>query len=178
MRNFHKCMEIITAAIKKADEEGIYTWIRMGDKVKYMRIRIPICIFMGDAKSGDQLVGRKGSYRNANRISRQCMCSSRQSDDPKHVCNWVYSSEIDKLVDQALSDPERKDTRGKELKKAAIKRLDLLSTHIVKNAFRQSNFGYNYQGIHGATPCDLMHAFQLGIVRYVVTVVIGYLTDE
>ena len=178
MRNFHKCLKVVTDAIKKADEEGIYTWLRMGDKVKYMRIRIPVSIFIGDAKSGDQLVGRKGSYRNANRISRQCTCSSKQADDAKHVCTWVYSSEIDSLVDQALSDPGENDKRRKEEKKAAIKRLDMLSTHIAENAFKDTNFGYNHQGIHGATPCDLMHAFQLGIVRYVVKVVIGYLHDD
>ena len=178
MRNFHKCMKVVTDAIKKADEEGIYTWLRMGDQVKYMRIRIPVSIIIGDAKSGDQLVGRKGSYRNANRISRQCTCSSKQADDAKHVCNWVYSSEVNELVDLALSDPPKKDKEKKAAKKTAIQQLEMLSTHVASNTFRETNFGYNHQGIHGATPCDLMHAFQLGIVRYVVQVVIGYLHDD
>jgi hypothetical protein len=42
------------------------------------------------------------------------------------------------------------------------------STHICDNAFSKLNFGYNPFGITLATPSDMMHAFESGIMPCVL----------
>ena len=48
----------------------------------------------------------------------------------------------------------------------------VFSSHVVDNAFFKLNFGPNPSGIFGATPTDLMHAFEEGLVPYFLHVLI------
>ena len=54
----------------------------------------------------------------------------------------------------------------------------VFSSHVVDNAFFKLNFGPNPSGIFGATPTDLMHAFEEGLVPYFLHVLIDPLPQS
>jgi hypothetical protein len=49
-----------------------------------------------------------------------------------------------------------------------LKALTNTSTHVCDNAFSKLDFGYNPFGITLATPLDMMHAFESGIIPRVL----------
>jgi len=51
--------------------------------------------------------------------------------------------------------------------------LQQLSTHMHTSAFLHVWFGENPNGIYGATPTDLMHAFLHGIIPYVIKIILS-----
>jgi len=57
-------------------------------------------------------------------------------------------------------------------------KLQKLSQHMHDNAFDSVWFGVNPNGILGACPADLMHAFLHGLIPYVVKIVIGSFTTR
>jgi len=57
-------------------------------------------------------------------------------------------------------------------------KLQKLSQHMHDNAFDSVWFGVNPNGILGASPTDLMHAFLHGLIPYVVKIVIGSFTTR
>jgi hypothetical protein len=54
----------------------------------------------------------------------------------------------------------------------------VLGSHVVDNAFFRVSFGNNPRGIFGATPTDPMHAFEEGLVPYLLEVIIDPLSDS
>jgi len=187
MINYHRCLSIIIEAINEADREGIYTWLRLGDQVKYVRLRIPIAFVIGDGKSGDQICQRFAGYTGIARLSRPCTVSFKNADSPTEVCELITAKKIDSLVQTATSEPkdllppeewddDKKVKAAKEEINSAQSDLVALSAHQVLNAFRESNFGGDERGIYGATPTDLMHAFQSGWLRYLVKLALDKLT--
>jgi len=56
--------------------------------------------------------------------------------------------------------------------------LQQLSTQLHQSAFCNIWFGDNPNGIYGATPTDLMHAFLHGIILYVVKLILNLFTNQ
>ena len=55
----------------------------------------------------------------------------------------------------------------------------IFSSHVVDNAFLKLKFGNrNVSGIFGATPTDLMHAFEEGVVPYFMEVVVDPMPES
>ena len=54
----------------------------------------------------------------------------------------------------------------------------VFSAQLVNNSFFKVKFGLNPGGIFGATPTDLMHAFEEGIVPYFLKVFVEPLTKQ
>ena len=55
----------------------------------------------------------------------------------------------------------------------------VLSSHVVDNSFFKLKFGScNISGIFGATPTNLMHAFEEGVIPYFMEVVIDPMPDR
>jgi hypothetical protein len=54
----------------------------------------------------------------------------------------------------------------------------VMGSHVVDNAWFDVDFGPFARGVFGATPTDLMHAFEEGIIPYILEVIIGYLSDS
>lgn len=171
------------------DREGIYTWLRIADQVKYVHLRFPIAFIIGDGKSGDQICQRYAGYTDIPRLSRTCKVSSDKADSPSHVCDFLTANEIDSLVYIATSEPEslllanelhdkKKLKEKKEEIKAAQAELAMLSAHLVLNAFHNVNFGGDEFRIYGATPTNLMHAFQSGLIPYLVKMAVDPLSPK
>ena len=189
-RNYHRCLHVLLKQIAVADEKGITTWLRLGDRVKQVRLRFRVSFAVGDGKSGDTLCCRYGGHKGSCRLCRACTVSYNKADDPSHICKYLSMNEINQLVVNAMdcralatqdkidkAKVHKKGTRKKGMNpeekkvhrqatKEAEEALQAISTHVCVNSFRDIPFGANPQGIHGATPVDLMHCYLLGIIRY------------
>ena len=160
-----------------AQQSGIDTWLRIGDYVKFVKLRCPLAFVIGDAKSGDMLCGRYGGY-NTRRISRHCHVRLKQCNDPEHVCCWVSQNNIDRITDEALpadsasdlNNPNSSPHTRANLQKDARKKLHRMSQHCHRSAFRDVCFGIPGRGIVDATPTDLMHAFLEGSLKYALRI--------
>jgi hypothetical protein len=73
------------------------------------------------------------------------------------------------------TQPDEKKSKG--ILEWAKSRLDNLSFHPVENAFlaRKIRFGLDPRNIWGANPIDLMHAYQSGVLMYLVKMVLDTL---
>ena len=177
--NYHACLDVIVRQIAEAEERGVYTYLRLGDKVKMVRLRFKVALVIGDGKSGDTLCLRVGSHKSANRLSRACNVPQTLSDDPFHECQFLTQTRVHALVMVARATHIPFGTSRKKFKdekKAAQDELIKLSSHTVVNAFDGIDFGANPAGIFGATPVDTMHCFLLGIIKYIMKLALDNLT--
>jgi hypothetical protein len=64
-RMYHR----MNSALMREELSQEWTWIRMGNQIKQMRVHCPVVFQIGDAKSQDMLACRYNSHRNSKRIS-------------------------------------------------------------------------------------------------------------
>jgi hypothetical protein len=134
----------------------------MGDKVRYMHIIRVFAFLKGDGKNGDAVVTRYGGKNCKMRAPRLCLTSLDKLDDPLHACPWMVGEHLDQLYAGATQlTPTRELERER---RRYLKALADTSTHVCDNAFSKLDFGYNPFGITLATPLDMMHAFESGIM--------------
>ena len=177
--NYHACLDVLLRQITETEEKGVYTYLRLGDKVKMVRLRFKVAFVIGDGKSGDMLCLRKGSNKSAKRLSRSCDIKQSDADNPFHECNFLTQSRVHSLVTRARATHIPTDMSPKVFeqdKKDAKAELLSIASHTVVNAFDGIDFGANKAGILGATPVDPMHCFLLGIIKYVMKLALDNLS--
>ena len=191
--NYHKCLDIVLESFKRAQtpkKEGLF--VCLGDEVYLILPQLPLAFVIGDAKSGDMLCGHFGRYK-CTRMSRSCLVPIDECDNPNHQCKLIKASDIEEISHLASEEFEEDMTipipktgkkkhpvnhnglTMKELDNQRSKYMKLLhelSQHRHHSAFIGVNFGANSLGIHGAMPTDLMHAFLVGFVKYIMHLVI------
>jgi hypothetical protein len=203
LRNYHSCLEVLFEKLIQAQKQPIVSYLRCGEYVRLVRLICPVAYIIGDAKSADALCGRYGGHNaGISRLCRACFVSQRDADkvfrqpckfvEQRSVCRIVHwylrrkngRSHVDKQFDDRDEPSVDEDSfcysshssdqswAGREQD-----RLRSLSTHDFIPAPFKLSFGGDPRGVFGATPTDLMHCFQLGILKYVVTVLIGNLTS-
>jgi hypothetical protein len=84
---------------------------------------------------------------------------------------------IEGVTVQRITNINPSDEDVQSIQKEAFEKLESQSIHRVKNAFtvQEVGFGANVRGIFSATATDLMHAFMLGIIKYVMHLAIDRL---
>jgi hypothetical protein len=167
LRNYHKVAAAVLQSVVDCQNKGGFDgYVCMGDEVRYMRI-IPIFAFLkGDGKSGDAVVARYGGKNCKMRVPRLCHTSLDKLDDPLHACPWMVGEHLERLYAGAT---QRAPTRELERERRCyLQALTDTSTHVCDNAFSKLDFGYNPFGITLATPLDMMHAFESGIMPRVL----------
>jgi hypothetical protein len=180
-RNYHKIMAAVLEGIVTAQKNGGFkAFIQMGDVVRFMTM-IPVITFVkGDAKSGDTLVSCFGGKNCIARVPRMCLCGKADLDNPLHRCLWIrmaYQRALNEKVTQLSVPPEtsagevpeschQRRAWEKEMKEY-MATLDAMLAHHCDNAFFDIKFGHNPFGITLATPSDMMHLFESGIVKCV-----------
>ena len=96
-QSYHCFLSFLLEGFAQIQNEGFVTWLRLGDKVKLVRIRPELAFIIGDGKSADMLTSRFGGHRaNAPRISRACWTPQGICDDVTLSCRYITSS--DELV--------------------------------------------------------------------------------
>lgn len=135
-----------------------------------MLVHIVLLFIVGDNKSADMIGLRYGGKR-TQRLTNGCDCHYKDSADPMHDCQWVKMSDLQELYRKATSESLSPAQRQRY-----VRALHRLSTHICDSAFYDVFFGENKFGICLATPVDMMHLFELGILTYVVDLFVASLT--
>jgi len=175
MRNYHKCMDVALASLKKYQKEGgITAFLRLGDEVRQRRLKIPVAFILGDAKSQDTLAGRFLS-RNSKRITRACNCKFVNSDRAGSVCKFIQADKYTERINVALNFT---GAFTKKESKNALKSLHHRSVHAVRNAFSDIDFAGYERGIYGCTPHDLMHLFLEGVLKYCTRIMVNRYTTS
>jgi hypothetical protein len=162
IRNYHKCMEHALQSLKDCQKEGgITTFLRLGNDIRRLQIKVPVAFILGDGKSQDHLCGRYGGH-NTQRMCRACNVNFENSDQPDFQCKWINHDMFHDKVLTVLNDGEELKCHKRE----AFKFLHENSQHAVINAFHDIDFAGFPRGIFGCTPHDLMHAFLEGVLKY------------
>jgi hypothetical protein len=171
---------VLEGSVTAQKKGGFKAFIWMGDVVCLMMV-IPVMTFInGDAKSGDTLVFHFGGKNCIARVPRMCLCGKADLDNPLHRCLWIrmaYQRELNEKVAQLLVPLETRPgkppeschqmrARDKEMKEY-MAALDAMLAHCCDNAFFNMKFGHNPFGIMLATPSDMMHLLESGIVKHV-----------
>jgi hypothetical protein len=184
VRRFHESGHVESLIINVADDEGVFG----GDDVEkaqdlhtnlsvlleeYLTIQergfswdlfyngrlyediefVPYVHFIKcDTEEADRLAGKYTSWTlNVASLCRYCCCPTSYSDDPLADYPRKTVPMIKALIDN-------KDVEG----------LKSMSQQQIKNAWHPICFGaHNDEGVHGATPLEMLHALLLGIFKYV-----------
>jgi hypothetical protein len=175
-RDYHKCLELALQSLIMAQNNVIMVHLRLGDQVKLVRLHIPVAMLINDGKSADVICNRYQSYQKCGRISRACDAPSANCSSDYFKCNYLKQQEMDLLQSMALGASFRQLERAptpqeRQIQQNAQTRLAQMSTHAVRNAFSNICFGGDPRGIYGATPTDLMHAFNEGLLKYCMKVI-------
>jgi len=168
-RNYHKCASIILESLKEL-EKGFLAHVRIGDDVRLMRIKCRIAFVVGDGKNGDVLCNRFQGKR-CQRICRACAVDHHNLDNCTYQCEFMNAPDLNDLYQMAVDGNIAQSQRNEY-----SKQLHAVSTHLCENAFSGHNFGSNRHGITLGSPSDMMHLYELGIIKYLLCVFVASMT--
>jgi hypothetical protein len=105
-----------------------------------------------DTEEADRLAGKYTSWTiNVANLCRYCCCPTSYSDDPLADYPWKTVPMIKVLINN-------EDVEG----------LKSMLQQQIKNEWHPIRFGaHNDEGVHGATPLEMLHTLLLGIFKYV-----------
>ena len=140
-------------------------YLVLGNKAKYVTLRIPLPFIIGDNQGGDNICGRTCFYGiTAKRISRCCDATPENySDVSKDSCLFLLMEDIIQLVNDECWDD-----------------LALLYQAQFWNPFFEVDYGANTSGIFlAACPPKGLHALEQGVFKHLLEEVLGvYLKPE
>lgn len=195
-QSYHRVLDHVLEGFKLIQDNGIITWLRMGEYRKKVRIRPELACIIQDGKSADMITSRVPSTHADRRISRSCHALQRNCDQVCEDCKYVeMNANLEELFlvvgmseKEIQEDPKYQEQIGGTVEKPNVQRvrdiiegakqsLDELSFHPVRNAFVHLciRFGLDPRCIWGACPVDLMHAYQSGLLLYEVKMVLDSL---
>ena len=93
----HDCIRAILGSFRAAQKQNPVLPLRLGNKIKYVRLHLPIAFVMGDGLNADQLSTRLINYTQTPRISRFCFCHWNTCDSSTHKCHIVCYPMIEAL---------------------------------------------------------------------------------
>ena len=197
-QTYHLCLEQILQGFEEIQKKGMLEWLRIGSYRKFVRIRPEICCIISDGKAADMNTGRTPSTHSTRRISRSCTTLQATCDNVIQECDFIkltpelrkhfhaFGASAGDIRDDSMYRIEgsgggsRKPTKeeAEGIVSRAKAELDRQSFVPTRNAFvaRCIRFGLDPRAIWGASPTDLMHAFQSGIVKYLVKMIIDKLS--
>ena len=151
-QDFHAQMQSILKGLVEIIETG-FLWDPKHHGVVYRDVHYKPFVphIKCDTKEADEICG-KFQIRSGNvqQLCRYCKVPTGESNDHLHKCRYKTVSEIKRLVAKGDVNGLRKFSQS----------------HLI-NAFHDLKFNKgNGRGVHGACPSDMLHAFQLGIFKY------------
>ena len=200
-QTYHRFLDFILEGVQKVQDEGIVTWLRLGNRVKRVVLRVNVAFIIQDGKSADMTTLRRGgTFAGVKRISRSCNIPQALADAVNPNCGYwtledvapaqaVVDKTIEEVMESAECNPQpphsplseqEKHEKATGIVAAAKQKLEDLGFHPIENAFlaRCIRFGLDPRNIWGACPTDLMHAFQSGILMYMTKMVLDKLTPK
>lgn len=153
-QDFHAMMDCILEEFV-AMQDGGFIWDHhdpvTGTDTMDIHYKMFVPFLKVDGKEADLACAKYAQRYSTQQICRKCHIPLQEADD--HLAKYALKTvaEIKKLVDKA-------DLDG----------LQQLSQTYLRNAFYKVRFSMgNGHGIHGACPSELLHAFLLGLFKYI-----------
>ena len=151
-QDLHAMLDAMLESFRKLQDSAGIDW-KLRHKGKTYAVRfIPFVMFVkGDSQEHDKHCGSYTSRtEKIQQLCRYCCCKNADTDDAHRRDALKHPGMIQKLVD-------RGDATG----------LQALSQQMIYNCWYNIKFGlHNKLGIHGATPMEILHWFQLGKYKY------------
>jgi hypothetical protein len=150
-QDFHTILAQILESYLPLEEKGFVWDLRYNGTVQKVEFVLYTDHMNVDTDEADRLCGAYTSRVGVSQLCRYCCCPLDQSDDP--FCRYAK-----KNVRMMTSLVNNNDVKG----------LKAMSQQNIRNATYLLKFGaHNKDGIHGATPMEMLHALLLGIFMYV-----------
>ena len=148
LQDNHAILDLILKEFKEMQGiDGGFEWkLDLGGKQYDVVFKIAIQVIIGDCKGHDVLCGRMGNHSEKTPgFCRDCNVSYDESDLSDHKCTYFV----------------RDDFKNK-----STKELNVIGFHNIDNCFHDVCFGARDLGIFGSTPSEPLHAFKLGLCKY------------
>ena len=154
--NNHRQLAVLFDGIRKlqtgADTRLHNLKVTIDGVTKYVNVKVPFLYFMNDAKEGDTLCCRVASHHTSTRChSRVCDIEYADMLNVHAMCNMKRPAPIEAFVDAEDHDG-----------------LKAISQYCIPSCFRAFEFCDPVHGIFGAQPGDMLHMFQLGVMKTAV----------
>jgi hypothetical protein len=167
LRNYHQVLDAVLFSLIDCQEaRGFDAYVCMGDYIRYMKVIPVVCFMIGDAKSSDALCCQFGGKNCKGRVPRLCLTPMKDLDNPMHYYTWIHALDLESIYEKAAQEGETREQKM-EIKKHRDA-LKAMSTHFCDNALFQVDFSYNPLGVTLATPTDMMHLFESGMIPRVL----------
>jgi hypothetical protein len=115
---------------------------------------------------------RYGAFAtNIKRIPSVCDCSTAQADILERKCNPTKKEDMDEIIDRcsvAIKQSKHGTVNNARKEFTAVSKMGVVS------AFREFSFGNNPMGIYGSLPFDILHAWLLGLMKYMLEGVLSH----
>jgi len=148
-QDLHSMLDVILASLVGLFKNGL-TWDLVYNSKVYQDLELVFFVpfIRCDTDEADKLCGSYTSRgKNVSQLCRYCMCPTMESDNEFAKYRKKTPQYIQKLVD-----------------KQDLVKLKELSQQCIENALYKVRFGtHSAQGVHGATPIEMLHAMLLGI---------------
>ena len=148
LQEYHAVLDHILSELKyiQGKDSGFSWTLTLDNYTHDVVFKVAVQVIIGDCKGNDSLCGRFGSHSKTSRgFCRDCKVTFSESDNPNHNCVFIEKSDI-------FGKP-------KEV-------LNSIGFHKISNAFDSIDFGAHSFGVYGATPSEPLHAFKLGLCKY------------
>jgi hypothetical protein len=166
--DYHRCLEVVLESLVKAQShEGIKWDLCFRGRSRPIVLVPEVCFLMGD-NEGQAKFCAMYQCRTKN---VKCVC--RHCQVPTHEIHKTYDAdkfpeqnrkEINKNIHKYLKHEFDKTPQGIAERQAALKYLNEVSHHPVRNAFEKVSFGYYGVGnVNKACPGDILHSNNEGM---------------
>ena len=149
-QDLHAMLDVILASYVKLQKTGGVKWDLMYKGKLYEGVELVFFVpfIRCDTDEADKLCGSYTSRgKNVAQLCRYCKCPTAESDNPDANYPKKKALAIARLVEQNNADALQK-----------------MSQQNIANCFHKVRFGlHTEQGVHGATPIEMLHALLLGI---------------
>ena len=149
----HKQLSVLLAGLEAVqngnDNHLDNVWLTINGQQKRVKIVLPILYFMNDDKEGDMLCCCMAGHSS----STQCHCC---------VCDITYHNMLDLNAQCTMKQPQHIEAL---VDAADHDQLTALSQYCIPSCFCTLIFCDPVHGIFGAQPGDMLHIFNLGIIK-------------
>jgi hypothetical protein len=197
VRNYHIALKEALDEFTTLQKQPPLVRLRIGNEVRMVKARLYWVNTIADGLANELLVGRIQNRTTSPRLSRACHCPQHLADNSRYQCRYIRQQSIERLVmaglgphpdnpgwktylhslnkQELVNAAERLLVNRKKTSQAILK--NVFGQHLVDLVWFQIDQGPNPGGCFSSTPIDPMHAFEEGIVPYILSVIIDPLSD-
>lgn len=152
-QDFHSMLDAVLESYLEVEKSG-FMWKHFyrGRQFPPIQYVVRTSYVKVDTDEADVLCGKfKSRGRNVKHVCRNCHCPMDEADNILRTYRCKTQTEIEKLVNNN-----------------EVERLRAMSQHCMKNAWHKVRFlqakNRPKRGIHGGSPCEKLHQFDLGVL--------------